>query len=67
VEWRISILACWFMTNFVTPKHGVAEGIYPAMPMQNAQTLYAACSCRDCEMPRGHTENGPIFLTKSTL
>ena len=67
VEWRISILACWFMTNFVTSNDLRAEGIYPAMPMQNAQTMRAACSCRDCEMLLGHTENGPIFLPESTL
>ncbi|MET4801572.1 hypothetical protein [Bradyrhizobium sp. LB11.1] len=55
------------MTNFVTPKHRAAEGIYPAMPMQNAQTVHVACSSRDREMPHGHTESGPIFLPKSTL
>jgi hypothetical protein len=55
------------MPNFVTPKPGAAEGIYLAMPMQNAQTMRAACSCRDCEMLLGHTENGPIFLPESTL
>jgi hypothetical protein len=55
------------MANFVTSKYRAAEGIYPAMPMQNAQTVRLACSCRDCEMLRRHTENGPIFRRKSTL
>jgi len=55
------------MTNLVTPNDRAAEGIYPAMPMQNAQAMRAACSSRDREMPRGHTENGPIFRPKSTL
>jgi hypothetical protein len=55
------------MTNFVTPKYRAAEGIYPARPMQNAQTMRVACSCRDREMPRRHTENGPIFRPESTL
>ncbi|WP_283809996.1 hypothetical protein [Bradyrhizobium guangzhouense] len=39
------------MANFVTSKDPRAEGIYPAMPMQNAQTTRAACSSRDREMP----------------
>ncbi|WP_426408267.1 hypothetical protein [Bradyrhizobium ganzhouense] len=55
------------MTNFVTPKYRAAEGIYPAMPMQNAQTMRVARSSRGREMPRGHTENGPIFRPESTL
>jgi hypothetical protein len=55
------------MTNFVTPIDRAAEGIYPAVPMQNAQTMRLACSSRDREMPRGHTENDPIFRPKSTL
>src|SRR5438445_2712614 len=37
VEWRISILACWFMAKFVTPKYRPAERIYPATPMRFAQ------------------------------
>ncbi|MDN3277247.1 hypothetical protein QWJ07_23490 [Frankia sp. RB7] len=55
------------MANFVTPKYRAAEGIYPAMPMQNAQTVHVASSSRDREMPGGHTENGPIFRPESTL
>ncbi|WP_426419460.1 hypothetical protein [Bradyrhizobium genosp. A] len=55
------------MTNFVTPKYRAAEGIYPATPMQNAQTMREACSSRDREMTRSHTEYGPIFRRKSTL
>ncbi|HEX9209445.1 MAG TPA: hypothetical protein VF901_02945 [Bradyrhizobium sp.] len=55
------------MANFVTPKYQPAERIYPAMPMRFAQTARAAGSCRDREMPRNHTENGPIFPTRSTL
>jgi hypothetical protein len=55
------------MTNFVTSNDLRAEGIYPAMPMQNAQTMRADCSSRDREMPSRHTENGPIFLPESTL
>jgi hypothetical protein len=55
------------MTKFVTPKQGAAEGIYPAMPMQNAQTVRVACSSRDREMPRDHTGKGSIFQPKSTL
>ncbi|MDN5004678.1 hypothetical protein ACFQZO_27895 [Bradyrhizobium sp. GCM10027634] len=54
------------MANFVTPKYLSAEGIYPALPMQNAQTERAPCSFRDREMPRRHTETSPIFLIKST-
>ncbi|WP_234679623.1 hypothetical protein [Bradyrhizobium monzae] len=55
------------MTNLVTSNDRAAEGIYPAMPMQNAQTVRLACSSRDREMPHGHTENGSIFRPKSTL
>jgi hypothetical protein len=55
------------MTNLVTPNYRAAEGIYPATPMQNAQTMRGPCSFRDREMPRRHTETGPIFRPKSTL
>ncbi|WP_187437194.1 hypothetical protein [Bradyrhizobium rifense] len=55
------------MTNFVTPNYRAAEGIYPAVPMQNAQAMRLARSSRDREMRHGHTENGPIFRPKSTL
>src|SRR3954447_11213535 len=49
VEWRISMLACWFMAKFVTPKYQPAERIYPAMPMRSAQASRAAGSCRGRE------------------
>jgi hypothetical protein len=67
VEWRISILACWFMSNLVTPKYLSAEGIYPATPMRFAQTACAAGSCRDREERRRHTENRRIFQAPSAL
>src|SRR5882724_6629662 len=37
VECRISTLACWFIGQWLTPKTGVAERIYPAMPLRKQQ------------------------------
>src|SRR4051812_44073960 len=44
VEWRMSILACWFMTRQVTSNAGVAEGIYPAIPRRKPQQSHALCA-----------------------
>jgi hypothetical protein len=55
------------MSNFVTPKYRAAEGLYPAVPMQNAQTVRVACSRHGREMPGGHTQKGRIFRPESAL
>jgi hypothetical protein len=49
------------MAKFVTSKYRAAEGIYPAMPMQIAQTMPLANPCRDCEAAQSHPESWPIF------
>jgi hypothetical protein len=55
------------MAKFVTSKYRAAERLYPAMPMQNAQTVRATRSCRDRESRLDRTEGGPMFRPESTL
>src|SRR5881227_3865853 len=50
VEWRISILACWFISNLVTPKYLPAEGFIRQRP---------------CDLLRPHAPPVPAATAKS--
>src|SRR6266480_3025471 len=44
VEWRISILACWFMPGFVTSIAPFAEGLYSKIPRRKRHDGHALCA-----------------------